>query len=414
MPAVTVELADGSSRGTPVRRENGELRLDLGGTPVDDVARVVVDWPAAALAATTLVDTPGLASIGAAAGARTERFVDAEDGPGADAVVFLTRQVQSEDLAFLGRLQAAAGVEGLPATTLTVLSRADEVGSGRLDSLLVAEETARRTAADPAVRALSVGVVPVAGLLGLAGRTLRQQEFAALQALASAEGADLEVMLLSADRFCRTDAPVPVAADLRAALLERLGLFGIRLALALLRSGVRDAPALADELVRRSGLAELERLLAARFTRRSDALSSAAAVRLVQRILRAGPRPGSERLEAAVERIRLGSADLTELDLLARLRAADPPVPADRREEAERLLGAGGTTAADRLGLAADAPEEDLRAAAVAALRRWRGWAGDPLARRREVSASETVARSCEAVLAGLAQTAEGSAPGGS
>ena len=323
-------------------------------------------------------------------------------------MVFLTRHLEAGDLAFLAGLQEATGAEALPATTLTVLSRADEVGSGRLDSLLVAEEAARRAAADPAVRQLSQAVVPVAGLLGLAGRTLRQREFAALRALAGAGDAELEATLLSADRFCRPDAPVPVGPELRVALLERLGLFGIRLALALLRTGVPDAPALADELVRRSGLAELERLLAARFTRRGDVLPAAAALRLVERLLRSRPGPGAEQLWSDLERIRVASVDLAELDLLARLRTADPPVPADRREEAERLLGAEGTSPAERLGLPAQAPPAELGAAAAEAVRRWRGWAGHPAATRPAVSAAETVARSCEALLAGLAGVSAG------
>ena len=81
MPAVTVESLDGGVSGRPVRREHGDLVLDLGGTPVEDVARVVVDWPATALARTTLIDTPGLASIGAAAGARAEAFLTATARP---------------------------------------------------------------------------------------------------------------------------------------------------------------------------------------------------------------------------------------------------------------------------------------------------------------------------------------------
>ena len=410
MPRVTLERVDGAAQGLPVRRVAGELRLHLGGTPPEEVARVVVDWPAAALSSTTLIDTPGLASIRADGSARTAAFVGAEEGPGADAVVFLTRQMQPGDLAFLGQLQAAAGVDGLHTTTLTVLSRADEVGSGRLDALLVAEETARRTAADPQVRALSQTVVAVAGLMGLGGRTMRHRDFVALQGLASTDDAELERLLLTADRFCRTDAPVPVAAEIRTSLLERLGLFGVRLSIALIRTGVADADTLADELVRRSGLAELQRLLAVRFTMRSGVLKSAAALRLVERLLRTRAAPGAHRLWGEIERIRLQAVELGELDLLARLRTAEVSLPDERQDEAERLLGGEGPDAADRLGLPADTPLAECRAAAGTALRRWRELGRDPRAPRSTVSACETVARTCEDLLAGLDEAA--SAPG--
>jgi hypothetical protein len=257
-------------------------------------------------------------------------------------------------------------------------------------------------AADPAVRAVSSTVVPVAGLLALAGRTVRHGDFVALRTLARGHPGDAEAMLLSADRFCRPDAPLPVSADVRAALLDRLGLFGIRLSVALIRAGIADAQSLADELVRRSGLGELERLIAAQFTHRGAQLKASMALRTVEAVLRERPLPGSDQLWGDLERVRLSSDDLVELALLARSRAPDGPLPAELRAEGERLLGADGPDAPARLGLPADAPEEALRAAALEAMARWRQAGADPLARRATVDAIDVVTRSCEALLAGL------------
>ena len=60
--------------------------------------------------------------------------------------------------------------------------------TGRLGQTIAAARTthARRTAEDPAVRALGAGVLPVSGLIGLAGRTLRHRDFVALKSLADA------------------------------------------------------------------------------------------------------------------------------------------------------------------------------------------------------------------------------------
>jgi len=402
MPRITLDAVDGTERVLPVRRIDGGLHLELGGTPPEEVERLVVDWPSDGLASATLIDTPGLASLTVDAGVRTRSFLETGVGPGADAIIFLTRQMQAEDLSFLTDFRAAVGEHGQHTSTITVLSRADEIGSGRLDALIVAEQAARRTAAEPAVRAVTQAVVPVAGLIGLAGRTLRERDFLALRSLEQAEPSDLETMLLSADRFGRPDAPIPVARTARVELLERLGLFGIRLGVALIRLGAVDAATLAGELVRRSGLAELQRLLDVHFTRRSGTLKAATALRVVERLLREVPVAATERLEATVERIRVGSPDLPELDLLMRMRAPEAPLPAAWRREAERLLGAEGLPVPDRLGLPADAADDELRAAALEALTSWRARAADPLTTRAAVDACDLLARTCEAILGRL------------
>ncbi|MGY1743730.1 MULTISPECIES: dynamin family protein [unclassified Blastococcus] len=398
VPRVVLHRRDGGQRPLPVRRVDGGLQLDLGGTDPDDVACLVVDWPSAALLPATLVDTPGTASLSEATSARTDEYLGAA-GPGADAVVFLTRSPQPEDLAVLRGLQEAGGAAGV--TTVTVLSRADEIGAGRLDALESAAAVARRLAADPAVRAVSPLVLPVSGLLALAGRTLRHGDFVALRSLAAADPAAVTAMLLTADRFCRPEVAVDVSRDVRVSLVERLGVFGIRLAVMLVRAGIPDAGTLADELVRRSGLAELQRLLTARFGERGGVLRTAAALRAVEDVLGRAPAEGAARLRAEAERIRLATPELAELEVLARS-GPDGPFPPGLRADAERLLGGEGTTPAARLGLPATASDGERTAAARAALARWREAADDPLADRAAADAAGVVVRSCEALLAGL------------
>jgi hypothetical protein len=197
----------------------------------------------------------------------------------------------------------------------------------------------------------------------------------------------------------------------RTALLDRLGLFGIRLSIALVRAGVPDATALAEELLQRSGLAELRRLLRVHFTERGAQLRAGTALRLLEAVLAGYPVAGDDELRAGLERLRLAMPDLAELDLLARSRAAGSPLPVELRAEGERLLGAEGTTPAARLGLPAGTPEDVLRQAALEALARWGDAAGDPLAGRAAADAGEVVVRACEALLAGMdGSAAEGGA----
>jgi hypothetical protein len=403
VPRVVLEEASGGRRNLPVRRVDGGLQLDLAGTATEEVDHLTVDWPAPALAAATLVDTPGISSLSAGTSARTHSFLDTGDRlPGADAVVFLTRQLQADDVAFLSAFQARTAGTGRNTTTITVLSRADEVGSGRLDALRAATDVARRMAADPAVQRVTSTVLPVAGLLALAGRTLRHADFVALRSLAHGPREDVDRMLLTADRFCRREAPVPVTQTVRATLLERLGLFGVRLSVTLVRAGLGDAQSLADELVRRSGLAELQRQVAVHFTRRAAQLTAGTALRTVEAVLRERPLPGTGPLWQDLERLQLSGHGLVELAVLARAHGPGDGLPETLRTEGERLLGADGPGVATRLGLPDVTPVEQLRAAADAALTRWRSQAGDALAGRGTREAVDAVVQSCEAMLAAL------------
>jgi hypothetical protein len=408
-PRVVLVGTDGGERPLPITRGDDGLRLDLAGTAPEEVAWLTVDWPATRLAPVTLVDTPGLSSLTASTSERTTTFIAADDHlPGADAVLFLTRRIQPDDVTFLASFQAVTGSSGSHLATITVLSRADEVGAGRLDALATAGTVARRMAEDPAVRAVTRAVVPVSGLLALAGRTLRQADFVALRSLARLDRAELEAALLTADRFCRPELPVPVSHTVRVQLLDRLGLFGIRLSIALVLAGVPDSATLADELVRRSGLVELERLVGVHFASRGARLKEASALRLVDAVLRERDVPGTDPLWGELERLQLAGHDLAELDLLARSRAPDGPLPASLRAEGERLLGAHGSDVAARLGLPADSSPAHLRTAAFEALARWRAAAADPAADRGTVDAVGVVIHSCEAMLAELAGSAGG------
>ena len=410
-PSVTLHATDGGRRSLPARRSEGQLRLDLAGTPVEEVDRLVVDWPAARLSGLTLVDTPGISSLSPSAAGRTGELVTPERGAvsGADALLFLTRQVHAEDAAFLRRFQADLGGAGGRASTLTVLSRADEVGSARVDALRSAQRVAQRTAGEPALQALSSAVLPVAGLVALAGRTLRHAELLALRTLAALPPAELESLLISADRFVRPGTTTAVPPDVRQRLVARFGLFGVRLAASLVREGATDSATLAAELVRRSGLAELERLLDVQVRTRAAQLRARSALEAVEWALREAPRAGDAPLWASLERVRTAGHDLAELDLLARVGPARSPLATLPQQETARLLGGTGTTPAARLGLPADTPDAELAAAAHAALAEWQDRAGDPLAPRATTDAAAVVVRSLEGLLAELG----GSAPGG-
>ena len=87
--------------------------------------------------------------------------------------------------------------------------------------------------------------------------------------------------------------------EARRALLLRFGLFGVRLSIALLHQGVDSPAALAAELVRHSGLTELQHVLHNQFAERRDLLKARSALLALDTVLQADPRPGSRRAGAA-------------------------------------------------------------------------------------------------------------------
>jgi hypothetical protein len=407
-PKITMHPRDGAPRPLPIRRVDGRLAIDLDGQAPDDVDRLVVDWPSASLRTVTLIDTPGLASISADVSARTATVLTPEDEPAvADAVIYLMRHLHASDIDFLEAFRDQGVARATAVNTIAVLSRADEIGGGRLDALQSARSIARRYRADDKLRGLCQNVIAVAGLLAETGRTLRQSEFAALAALAALPRADADALVLSVDRFVSRSAESPVNVETRQALLDRLGLFGVRLSLTLIRQGVSEPSALAAELVGRSGLEDLQKLLTSQFGERQDLLKARSALLAVDQVLRLYPRPEAEPLAAEVERILAGAHEFAELRVLSALYARTVKLSPEAAAEAERLLGGSGLAPATRLGLERGAAPSELRDAALEAVNRWRRRAGNPLSSRAVADLSMVVVRSCEGILERLRRSQE-------
>ncbi|GAA2725998.1 dynamin family protein [Cellulomonas aerilata] len=404
--AVTVHPVLGEPWSSPPRRGTHGLEIDLRGRTAEEVDHVEVRWPAPGLRGLTLIDTPGLDSLSRDVSRRTSHFLTAEgEESDVDAVVYLMRHLHATDVRFLESFQHVRSARGATPGTVAVLSRADEVGVGRIDAMISAGRVAERYRADAALRPLCQTVLPVDGLLAQTGQTLREDELADLRSLAALDRSVTDGLLLSVDRFRRPSLSLPVAAPARAQLLARFGLFGVRLTLALLRTKELRAAALSEELVRRSGLAELRRVLDAQLTERRDHLRASAAVAALARVVADHPVPGSPELAAECERLTLAAQGTHELELLAALRAADIDLSAADVEAAERLLGASGLDPVDRLGLRPGARTSDVEAAAVLALTRWQDHAEDPLLNRDTRHACRLLARTCEALLSGVRST---------
>jgi hypothetical protein len=409
---------DGDVRQLAFRRRDGVLEIELGDTPVEQVDRLVVWWPSARLEDVTLIDTPGIGSITTDMAARTYEFLvgDGEDEPGAaDAVLYLLRHLHGTDVRFLEAFHDDEMVNGTPVNAIGVLARSDEIGGCRLDAMDTAHRVARRYRSDPRIRHLCRVVIPVAGLLAQAGATLREEEFRQLASIAADRRHDLVEVVLTADRFVSSGIDLEVPAAARRRLLDRLGLFGVRLSLDLLRRGtVTSSPELAAALIDNSGIAELRRALHTQLMGRSQALKARSSLAALGAALQSSRWPDAGRWQMRVERIQSGAHEIVEIQLLTDLWLGDLTVRDEAQAaEMERLLGGDGTTATARLGLPGDAPLGEQRAAALAARERWMHVAEHPLSSARLRSAAREVARTCEGVLVRMAaQAAVAGSPG--
>lgn len=403
-PTITLHTRDGGTRRMPVRRESGRLVMDLGGVPVEDVEWIDVGWPLEGLKSMILIDTPGIASLSEETSARTTRFLMPEQTPSsADAVVYLMRHLHASDVKFLEAFRDTAAGVAQTICAVGVLSRSDEIGSGRIDSLLSAGKVARRYERDGDLASLVLGVIPVAGLVAEGARTLRENEYSAFRELAGLERADRERLLVSADRFTKESDATTLSTAERRALLSRFGIFGVRLATALIRGGIDSSSELSDAMVKQSGLVELRQFVGTQFRTRATTLKVRGVLLGLEKLVREDPREGTDEIRAGIERISVTAHTLRELALLARARSEGLPLAEEDAADAQVIIGGSGTLAAVRLGLPEDADNGAMRERVEAKLAHWRGLAESPLTERAAVGVCFVVIRSLDEIAQDLA-----------
>lgn len=384
---------------------NRALDVDLGGESAASLRWLMVDWPSERLRSMTLVDTPGIASLSTDLSQRTTAFLDptSEDPGTVDAVIYLMRHMHTADVRLLESFHDHDLAQPNPVNCIAVLSRADEIGVCRLDAMKSARAIAERYIAQPSIRRLVQGVVPVAGLLAQAAVSLREEEFRALRAMANAGVRSTSPVLgsvqeLSADN---TEVDDVATATVRRALVERFGLFGVRWAMEWLsRSPEATATELAEALAKVSGLTDLRETVVQQIAARSGLLKARSAMTALARLAANYPAAGlSEELEA----LAAGAHELAELRMLNALRLGAVPLKDDQMEEAERLLERSGQAPAARIGLPADSDPAEVRRKLLAGLEAWQRRAENPLSKQAVVDASRVVIRSYEGMLADLA-----------
>ncbi|WP_433029615.1 dynamin family protein [Actinomycetospora sp. CA-053990] len=353
---VVVHARDGRS-WTRAFAPDGFLPADLGAAP-EEIDAVEVVLCNAALAGLTVIDTPGLDSLTADAGARTDAFLGLDGASRhalsvADAVLFLVPQLTRDDdrrlraLAdAMGRTVAASGFS--PATVLAVVSKADTLDGEAEDPWPAA--VALATHYGDQLQGVAAGVLPVIGLLAeAADAALVTEDVAdALRRLALLPPDDRELLMLSADLFTTTP-DVGVGEAERVRLLDLLGLHGVQLCLGWLDQGHQGAHALTKQLHAASGVDALHDTVRRLFTAQADAIAAHRALVALERLVYVvGATPS---MRDAIEEAREDTAlqHLRERDVFARWSRGELELPEALAADLHHL--AVGTDVPGRLGV---------------------------------------------------------------
>lgn len=391
---VEVVFRDGSKQAVPFDAD-GSIPAELG-VDFQDVSHLEAYLTNAVLRDLTVIDTPGLGSLDAGSAARTEQVLGAHDGgeglgdldpvsrdaiAGAEAVLYVvTQAVRVDDQQALAAFSAAtASREAGPVNAIAVLNKADTIVPDSVDgaggdvwkaaTLLARKQWEQLT---PRV----ADVLPVIGLLAETAETggFTSTEADALRQLSELDSDARSTMLLSADLFTSWECAVP--AEVRARLLERLDLYGIRRALEEIDADPEiTAGALRRRLLDASGLAEVTERLSSAFRARADGIKAAAALASVTALAHASGDDGErQRVHDAIE-VLLAKPEAHQLRLLEALTlvaAGAVELPEDLVSEVLRV----GSTAdvGEQLGLT-ERSKADQTAYALERAGWWRSFA---------------------------------------
>jgi Dynamin family len=390
-PVSIVHFRDGRP---PMTVPRGDAAAIVAGRRAREAAidHVEVRDPNEILRAFEIIDTPGLRSQLATDSENTLAYLGMADGAdadtreasaGADAIVCLFgRSLAGSDEAMVSAFQGDLLGAATPINAIGLLTKADVYWNYRdpdRDPLAEARTVIESLTADPSVRRVFYSILPIAGLVGFGARTLQPEDIEALHGLAVVAPEVLARRLRDASGFAAADLAVP--SDARRRLIEqRLGQFGIWLGTQLLRDG-GTAEEVREELWRRSGMAEVERLLRSHFGRRALLIKAQSGMRLAldasasaQRALQGDAVAAARTAGGALERWQGQEPAMGALELL-RLYYRDPDALGLRNGESEELLrvtGERGTALALRLGEDESAEVSQLVARARCRLVHWR------------------------------------------
>ena len=402
---------DGGRELRPLHAD-GSLPVSLGVDP-GEIDRLEVYLSIEELRALTIIDTPGLQSANDSLSRRTRELLAIDEvsrrGVAAADVLLLVMALEphQDDIDTLRLFDAQFG--GLSRNALNavgVLSRIDHLGVGPADVRDRADALAERFAHHHHLSLAAV--IPVNGLVAETIRcgVLTERDAEALTRLLDLSPSARRLLLLSADRFVGSDAPVSRTDRLR--LLTLLDLHGIGLALAELETTGRGGAALGRRLQAHSGIDRLAVEVFDHFGRRADAFKVGRALAALHHI-QAERGADRARVVEVAEHLALDPLMLTVhlVRVAQQVANGEVSLPDALAQELVALVTARVDVAIDAVAEAGvDAPHDAAAAALnrisvdpVSGIRRWRSFSNDSHAGPAAREVAEVVLRTFEAAL---------------
>ena len=422
-PSLTVHYSDGRTE----RRPFGELD-DLTQRARDGVAAPAgIDYldirtPSPILERFSVVDTPGLDSAYVADSRNTSAFLGLGTGDAAsitertqrearnaDAVLYLfSRGLASSGAAVVEEFQGPAFGRATPLNAIGVLTKVDGNWRDCDDPVARGQASVATWMREPAARRLFFAIRPVCARVALGAATLDAAEFETIRVLSARSEDTVRAELANARRFATGD-DAELSAEARAAVLERLGQYGVLLAARAVRAGVNDREALAHELARASGMTELANLIVHHFGNRSLLIKLERLVGEVRalclRVRQAGGGAAhcARLVDDALDAFWTREHGFAELAVVRRYYEGALVLDDAEVDELLRVTGESGTSLAERLGADDGAASPTLVTVASRRIAHWsvRAEFGANKATR---DAAKTIRRSYER-LAALART---------
>ena len=337
------------------------------------ISYIEVFYPNAILQILNLIDTPGLASVYRDDSQGTIEFLKLhgpeltkttkQEASNADAVLYLfSHSIAAGDKAIVEMFQGPMMGHASPINSIGVLTKVDAFWPDCDDALEGGHEIVERLQNDhPQLRRLFYSIEPMCGLLAWGAQTLTNEEFETLKQLAALPEGRFQKILNDAERFTTREYPdVPISLTRRAAVLDRLGQYGIWHSYHILKAEVNDKQRLTEKLLSHSGLEKLKNLILAHFGNRAYLIKLDAALRpIYEACFRAKRREDIqgldrnlvERIEGEFGQLKDNEFGFSELDVLRDYYQGKLPFTPKEVQQLLQITGEFGTSDRQRLGL---------------------------------------------------------------
>lgn len=369
-----------------------------------------------------IIDTPGLNSTYEDDSDNTKEFllmhgdklteITQEQVANADAVMYLfSHSLGQLDANLLEQLQESLVGNATPINAIGVLTKVDFYSSDPnvTDPLATAIDVAQGLQENPLVRRLFYTIKPVCGLLSIGAKTLTDEHWQILVALAQLPLDRFQAISRNANKFIKPYEDISIPHSQREKLLAQLGQYGIALAYDYLNAGVSSRSELTEKLLKHAGIVELQQLILSHFGNRSILIKLGTILQQIstfyfqeRQCLEGEALAILEEISGKFDNLRSRQHAFQELDVLRSYYDGKLNIDSNEKEQLLQITGEYGKSCGERLGMieGENAPLDKMLLIALERMHYWQARADDYMVSdRATVKAATVLARSYERIL---------------